>query len=92
MYELNRLMEDLSTAIVLQDVPVQQIEKHTENVKHDTEAGNQQLDKGIRSARNARRMKWICFWIVVAIIVILAAVLGGYFGSMASRNNNNNGR
>lgn len=59
---------------------VQQAEQHTENVKKDTEAGNQQLDKGIASARRARRMKWWCFWIVVLIICILALVLGLYFG------------
>lgn len=80
MMELNRLMEDLATAVVLQDAPVQQIEQHTHNVQQDTEAGNKQLDKGIRSARNARKMKWICFWICVAIVIILALILGLYFG------------
>lgn len=80
MMELNQLMEDLATAVILQDQPIQQAEQHTENVKHDTEAGNVQLDKGIASARRARKMKWWCFWIVVAIICILALILGLYFG------------
>ncbi|CAK4032461.1 transport SSO2 [Lecanosticta acicola] len=80
LIELNQLMEDLATAVVLQDQPVQQAEQHTENVKHDTEAGNVQLDKGIESARRARKLKWWCFFIVLAIIIILGLVLGLYFG------------
>jgi len=59
---------------------VQQAEQHTENVKRDTEAGNVQLDKGIDSARRARRLKWWTFWIVVLILCIVALVLGLYFG------------
>ena len=59
---------------------MQQAEQHTENVKRDTEAGNVQLDKGIDSARRARRLKWWTFWIVVLILCIVALVLGLYFG------------
>ncbi|GAB7365586.1 hypothetical protein MBLNU230_g6657t1 [Neophaeotheca triangularis] len=80
MIELNQLMEDLATTIVLQDEPIQQTEQRTEQVKNDTEAGNVHLDKGVASARRARKLKWWCFWIVVAIICILALVLGLYFG------------
>lgn len=88
MIELNQIMQDLATTIVLQEQSVVATEAHTTAVAQDTGRANVQLDKGIKSARNARRAKWICFWIVVAIIVILAAVLGGYFGTAASRNNN----
>lgn len=82
-------MEDLATAVVLQDQPIQQAEQHTENVKHDTEAGNVQLDKGIASARRARKLKWWCFFICLAIIIILGLVLGLYFGLNANKNGNN---
>lgn len=74
--ELNKLFEDLAEAVVIQEPMVQQAEHHTENVKKDTEAGNAALDKGIASARRARRMKWACFWIVVIIICIIALVVG----------------
>ncbi|GIZ40592.1 hypothetical protein CKM354_000392500 [Cercospora kikuchii] len=80
LIELNQLMEDLATAVVLQEEPIQQAELHTTNVKNDTEAGNVQLDKGIESARRARKLKWWCFFICVAIVAILALVLGLYFG------------
>ena len=82
--ELNQLMEDLATTVVLQDEPIQQTEQHTDNVKKDTEAGNVQLDKGIEHARRARKMKWWCFFITVAIIIILGLVLGLYFGLPSS--------
>lgn len=59
---------------------VQQAEQHTENVKKDTEAGNAQLDKGIASARRARRMKWWCFWICILILIIIGVVVGCVVG------------
>ena len=80
MNELVQLMEDLATTVVLQETPVMAIENDTTKVKHDTEAGNVQLDKGIKHARNARRLKWWLFWIIVAIVIILGLVLGLYFG------------
>ncbi|KAK3672460.1 hypothetical protein LTR78_007767 [Recurvomyces mirabilis] len=85
LIELNQLMEDLATAIVLQEEPIQQTEMATANVQKDTEAGNVQLDKGIKSARNARKLKWWCFFIVLAIIIILGLVLGLYFGLNAKK-------
>ena len=86
MMELNQLMEDLATQVVLQEEPVQQGEQNTAKVKDDTEAGNAQLDKGISSARRARKMKWWCFFICVAIVIILALVLGLYFGLQSGGN------
>ena len=80
MIELQVLMDDLATTIVLQDEPIQTTEQHTENVKMDTEAGNVQLHKGIDHARRARKLKWWCFFICLAIVCILALVLGLYFG------------
>ncbi|EGP92367.1 unnamed protein product [Zymoseptoria tritici ST99CH_1A5] len=80
LIELNQLMEDLATAVVVQEEAVAVAETHTAKVKDDTEAGNKQLDSGIASARRARKMKWWCLWICVAIVCIVALVLGLYFG------------
>jgi len=80
MIELQALMEDLASTIQLQDTQIQQTEQHTEQVKHDTEAGNVQLTKGIEHARRARKMKWWCFGIVVAILVVIGIILGIIFG------------
>lgn len=90
LIELAQLFQQLNEEVVAQDEPVKQIEEQTEDVNKDTTHANQQLDQGIKSARNARKLKWWTLGIVVLIIVILAAVLGGYFGTRASNNNNNN--
>lgn len=88
LIELNSLFEQLAEQVVLQEAPIQTTEDGTGKVLQDTENANVQLDKGIASARRARRLKWITLGIVVLIIVILALVLGLYFGL---RNNGNNG-
>lgn len=85
LIELNQLFLDLAEAVLLQDAAVQQTELQTEHVKKDTEAGNLQLDKGIASARRARKIKWISFTVIILILCILALVLGLYFG--LNRNN-----
>lgn len=71
---------DLAEAVVIQEPAVQAAEQQTEAVKGDTEAANVQLTKGIKSARNARKLKWWCLGITVLIIIILGLVLGLYFG------------
>ncbi|KAF2484096.1 t-SNARE [Neohortaea acidophila] len=78
--ELNRLMEELATTIILQEEPVQAIEQRTDNVRTDMEQGNTQLTQGIKSARRARKLKWWCLGITVLICIIIALVIGLYFG------------
>jgi len=65
---------------VIQEAAVVQTEGTTHKVKDDTEAGNQHLTKGIKSARNRRKLKWWCLFIVILIIVILGLVLGLVLG------------
>lgn len=89
MLELQQIMEDLATAVVLQDEPIQNAEDHTQNVQKDTELANKQLDQGIESARRARKLKWWCLLITVAIIIILGLILGLYFGLNANKNKSN---
>ena len=93
LLELNQLFEQLAEQVILQEPLVESTEEQTTNVLKDTENANTQLDKGIKSARRARRLKWITLGVVVAIIVILALILGLYFGLRnggSSSNNNNN--
>jgi syntaxin 1B/2/3 len=78
--ELALLFRQLDEVVTYQDTAIQQTEQQTEQVKTDTEQANTHLDKGIVSARRARRLKWWCLLIVVIIIAIIAIVLGVYFG------------
>ncbi|KAI9663625.1 MAG: hypothetical protein M1821_007115 [Bathelium mastoideum] len=90
LLELNQLFEQLAEQVVLQEPLVESAEEQTTTVLKDTENANTQLDKGIKSARRARRLKWITLGVVVLIVVVLALVLGLYFGLNSNHNNNNN--
>ncbi|KAI9723802.1 MAG: hypothetical protein M1828_004052 [Chrysothrix sp. TS-e1954] len=89
--ELNQLFLDLAEQVVLQEEPIRQTEQKTTAVVDDQKNANQQLDKGIRHARNVKKMKWWCLGIAVLIVVILALVLGLYFGLKKNNDNNGNG-
>lgn len=90
MNDLSDLFRQLDEQVVLQEAPVQQIEAGTTQALEDNKNANEQLTKGVASARRARRLKWWLLLTVVAIICILALVLGLYFG-LRARDNNNNG-
>lgn len=32
------------------------------------EAGHKEIEKGVKSAKKARRKRWICFWVIIIII------------------------
>lgn len=85
LIELQGLFNDLATAVEQQHVPVAQVEQQTQQVHQDTTKGVVELEKAEKSARHARKLKWICFFIVLLIIVILALVLGLYFGCKDGR-------
>ena len=88
--ELNQLMMDLAQQVVLQEEPLKTIEDGTGKTLGHQEQANVQLDKGIRHARNVKKMKWWCLGIAVLIVIILGLVLGLYFGLHKNNNNNNN--
>jgi len=87
MGELALLFQQLNEQVVYQEVQVAQAEQTTNQVTDDSKAANTQLDKGIKSARNARKLKWWCLGIVVLIIAILAIALGVYFGGGHNKKN-----
>lgn len=63
MMELNQLFQDLDAIVVQQEPMVQNIEQKAEETNTHVEAGNVHLDKGVSSARAARKKKWICLGI-----------------------------
>ncbi|KAF2262835.1 t-SNARE [Lojkania enalia] len=86
MMELATLFEQLNEHVVIAEPQVAQIDDNADRTKQDTKNVNIQLDKGIASARRARKLKWWTLAVCVAIVCILALVLGLYFGL---RSNNN---
>jgi syntaxin 1B/2/3 len=88
LVELNQLFRDLTEQIDIQNPLVQQAEEQTEHVKADTEAANVQLDRGVKSARRARCIKWIICVILLIIIAGVALGLGLWFGVFQNQNKN----
>ncbi|KAK7693620.1 hypothetical protein QCA50_003189 [Cerrena zonata] len=78
--ELAQLFNDVSVLVQQQDDSINVIETTAGKVEADTEAGLQQTEKAVKSARAARRKRWICFILLLVIIAILALVLGLKFG------------
>jgi syntaxin 1B/2/3 len=93
MLELGQLFEDLDRIVMEHEPLIQSIEQKGEEVQNNIEAGVGELDKGVKSARAARKKKWICFWICIVIIIVVVLIVVIYMavnGKFSSNNNNNN--
>ncbi|KAH9951870.1 t-SNARE [Amylocystis lapponica] len=86
LQELAQMFNDMSELIAQQDDAINVIDTTAAHVETQIEAGLNQTEKAVKSARSARRKRWICFILVLVIIAILALVLGLVFGT---RKNNN---
>lgn len=85
MNELALLFIQLNEQVVYQEAQVEQVDVQTTQVHKDAEAANEQLTKGIVSARRARKLKWWTLGVVVLIICVLALALGIYFGAVKGK-------
>jgi syntaxin 1B/2/3 len=93
MMELGQLFEDLDRIVMEHEPLIQNIEQKGEEVQNNIEAGVGELDKGVKSARAARKKKWICFWICIVIIIVVVLIVVIYMavnGKFSGNNNNNN--
>jgi syntaxin 1B/2/3 len=81
MGELALLFTQLNEQVVYQEAQVTQVEAQTVQVNEDTKHANVALDKGIKSARNRRKLKWWTLLVFVIILAIIGAVLGWWFGT-----------
>jgi len=82
--ELAQMFSDMSELIAQQDESIAQIDTTAAGVESQMEGGLQATEKAVKSARAARRKRWICFILVLVIIAILAIVLGVVFGTRKS--------
>jgi syntaxin 1B/2/3 len=78
MIELAELFQDLDTLVLQQEVQVKQIEDSGEEVFQDLEKANVELDLGVKSARGARKKKWICLFLTIFIIIAIAVAVAVY--------------
>jgi len=76
--ELAELFQDLDVIVQEQEPLIQNIEQKGEEVHENVVKANEELAMGVKSARGARKKKWICFWIVVVLIILIAIIVGVY--------------
>jgi hypothetical protein len=73
------MFQDLDMLVVQQEVAIQAATENAENTTKWTEEGNQHVGKGIKSARNRRKLKWWCLLICILIIIIAVGVGAGMY-------------
>ncbi|KAI5476320.1 hypothetical protein MNV49_007891 [Pseudohyphozyma bogoriensis] len=73
--QLAQMMQDMATLVLEQDESVRVIETQAVQANTDVEQGLQQTQKAVKSARAARKKRWICFFIIVIILIIVAVVV-----------------
>ncbi|KAK5632094.1 hypothetical protein RRF57_007808 [Xylaria bambusicola] len=74
LMELASLFQDLAVLVEQQEVPIVQAEQNAEDTNKNLSQGNEQVKKGIISARNARKWKWWCLLIIILIIAVAVGV------------------
>lgn len=79
LLELASMFQDLAVLVEQQEVAVQAAEVNADNATKWTEQGNQHVGKGIKSARNRRKLKWWCLLITILIIIIAVGVGAGMY-------------
>lgn len=78
MVELAQLFQDLDAIVVAQEPLVQNIETKAEETNTHMQQATVELGGAVKSARAARKKKWICLGISILILVIVVAAVLGY--------------
>lgn len=73
LMELAQLFQDLDTLVIQQDVAVMNIEQKAEETVENLDKGNEEVGVAIKSARGARKKKWICFGICSMYSLLLTS-------------------
>ncbi|KAL2010865.1 hypothetical protein VTN00DRAFT_3583 [Thermoascus crustaceus] len=77
MIELGRLYQEVAELVHQQEPAVEQINQGANEVVENVNNANQHLNSAIKSARKARKWKWITLLVVLAIIGIVVGVAVG---------------
>ncbi|PHH62327.1 hypothetical protein CDD81_7247 [Ophiocordyceps australis] len=74
--ELSVIYQELATLVEQQEPVIQAAETNAQNTVENMEKGNEQVKQANKHARNRRKLKWWCFFIVVLIIIAIALGVG----------------
>ncbi|QDS68953.1 hypothetical protein FKW77_008706 [Venturia effusa] len=76
--QLAELFQDLDVLVTEQEPLIQNIEQKGEEIHENVQQANVELSHGVKSARGARKKKWICFFICLAVLVVIAVAVAIY--------------
>ncbi|TDL22502.1 t-SNARE [Rickenella mellea] len=78
--ELNELFNDMTQLVIVLGETIDGIGQTAEGIKDNVSAGLDATEKAKISAARARKLRWVCFGIIVLILAVLAIILGVVFG------------
>lgn len=70
------MFNEVEQLVIAQEPLVEHTENNAVHTQGDIERGNTQIDKGIASAKQRRKLKWFCLFLVVLIILGIALGVG----------------
>ena len=73
--ELAQLFTELGVMVELQELPIEEVARQTENIKTTTAEGVAQVSRAAKLARAVRRKKWWCLFIILLIIAIIVIIV-----------------
>ncbi|TID22808.1 putative snare domain-containing protein [Venturia nashicola] len=76
--ELAELFQDLDVIVTEQEPLIQNIEQKGEEIHENVQQANVELSHGVKSARGARKKKWICFFICLVVLIVIAVAVAIY--------------
>jgi syntaxin 1B/2/3 len=91
--ELLDLLEMLNQQVVQQGQVIQDVADKTEQTTEQLGGANVHIEKGVRSALRARKLKWWCLGVCVLICIVIALGVGlgvALTKPAATGGNNNN--
>ncbi|KAK3327441.1 syntaxin-like protein psy1 [Cercophora scortea] len=86
--ELAGLFQDLDALIIQQGAVIERAEEQTEQTNVNLDKGNEQVSKGIESARRRRKLKWWCALVVFLIVLAIALGVGITIGVRKAADSN----
>jgi syntaxin 1B/2/3 len=81
LQELTQLFNDMGALVITQEETIIAVGNSAVQVEADTREAHRSLIQAVVHAINARRARWICFFIFLAIAAALAIGLGVHFSS-----------
>ncbi|PCH38102.1 t-SNARE [Wolfiporia cocos MD-104 SS10] len=87
--ELAQMFNDMSVLVQQQDESINAINTTAGDVEANTKAGLEQTEKAVVHARRARRMRWICFIIVLICLAVVGIVVGVVVSNNVKNSHNN---